>query len=130
MATGKEFLRSFSIDHILSNKTEQRVHTHTENSSLSSSVCQKSNNLPLRTMQDLPLPAELETNQLRSHLSQQYLSTLSAAPLLLNNDQHQQSAFAARCLPPPSSLLSPSWKPDIDALYHNLYLETLLQGEL
>lgn len=81
--------------------------------------------MPLAPEADL----NLKTAQMRSKLNQQYVTAAGAAPpLLLAHDQH--TVIPARSLPPPTTahLLSPSWKPEIDTLYHNFYLESLLQG--
>lgn len=111
----------FSIDHILSGKTE--LNTLSE-----------AHRYPPPPAHRYP-PPELS---IKSHL----LSNSFSAPTLISTPQtpftlgHQQDRiaqqlpFAARHMPLSPPLLSTSWKSEQELLYHNLYLDTILQGNL
>lgn len=132
MASGKGISRAFSIDSILSNGKEKLLQCQTE-----SSFLQRDSGLPPMATRGLPLFTDTDFGfkaaQARCNVPQRYPTVGSAhVPLLgyeSQQQQQQQAPFATRYLSPPGSLLSPSWKPDLDAIYQNVYLETLLQGK-
>lgn len=128
MASGPNVRKSvFSIDHILSgDKTSETALVMDSLAAIRDFRSQYSNNLYNNSLaaSQAPLLAAAQPSLFMVHQDMLQKQQFAQRNLSVLSQPSQTTTAAAA-----AALLTQQWKPETDPMYHNLYLDTIMQGQ-